>query len=42
MLRRKYGHVNPVQLLMTIPGIGFLSAIRLYAEICDVKRSSNP
>ena len=41
MLRRKYGHVKPVELLMTIPGIGFLSAFTLYAEICDIKRFSN-
>lgn len=41
MLRRKYGQVKPVQLLMTIPGIGFLSAVTLYAEICDIKRFSN-
>jgi transposase len=42
MLRRKYGKVRPVELLMTIPGIGFLSALTLYAEICDIKRFSNP
>ena len=42
MLRRKYGKVKPVELLMTIPGIGFLSALTLYAEICDIKRFSNP
>jgi transposase len=42
MLRRKYGQIKPIQLLMTIPGIGFLSAVTLYAEICDIKRFSNP
>jgi transposase len=42
MLKRKYGQVKPVQLLMTIPGIGFLSAVTLYAEICDVKRFPSP
>jgi len=42
MLRRKYGQVKPVELLMTIPGIGFLSALTLYAEICDIERFSNP
>jgi transposase len=26
---------------MSIPGIGFLSAVTLYAEICDIKRFSN-
>ena len=40
MLRRKYGQVKPVLLLMTIPGIGFLSALTLYAEICDIKKGS--
>jgi len=42
MLKRKYGEVKPVQLLMSIPGVGFISAFTLYAEICDVKRFSNP
>jgi len=42
MLKRKYGQLKPVQLLMTIPGIGFVSALTLYAEICDIKRFSNP
>ena len=41
MLKRMYGQVKPVELLMTIPGIGFLSAVTLYAEICDIKRFSN-
>ncbi len=41
MLERKYGDVKPVQLLMTIPGIGFVTALTLYAEICDIKRFSN-
>jgi transposase len=40
-LWRKYGKVRPVELLMSIPGIGFLSALTLYAEICDIKRFSN-
>jgi transposase len=42
MLERKYGDVKPVLLLMSIPGIGFISALTLYAEICDIKRFSNP
>ena len=42
MLERKYGQLKPVQLLMTIPGIGFVSALTLYAGICDIKRFSNP
>lgn len=41
-LKRKYGQIRPIQLLMTIPGIGFVSALTLYAEICDFKRFSNP
>jgi transposase len=41
MLERKYGQVKPVLLLMSIPGIGFISALTLYAEICDVKRFAN-
>ena len=40
-LFKEYGHVKPVELLMTIPGIGFLSAVTLYAEICDIKRFSS-
>jgi len=42
MLMGRYGNVKPVQLLMTIPGIGFLTALTLYAEICDIKRFPNP
>lgn len=42
MLRRKYGDLKPVQLLMSIPGVGFTSALTLYAEICDIKRFSHP
>jgi transposase len=41
VLKRKYGDVRPVQLLMTIPGIGFVSALSLYGEIWDVKRFSS-
>ena len=37
----KYGKIRPVELLMSIPGIGFLSALTLYAEICDITRFSN-
>lgn len=42
MLQKKYGEVEAVKLLMSIPGVGFISAFTLYAEICDVKRFSNP
>ena len=41
MLWEKYGRVRPVELLMTIPGVGFLSALTLYAEICDIGRFSS-
>jgi len=34
--------LKPVRLLMTILGIGFLTALTLYAEICDIRRFSNP
>jgi transposase len=42
VLKRKYGQAKPVQLLMTIPSVGFVSALTLYAEISDIKRFSNP
>jgi transposase len=42
MLQKKYGEVEAVKLLMSIPGVGFISAFTLYAEICDIKRFSNP
>ena len=41
LLYEKYGKIRPVELLMSIPGIGFLSALTLYAEICDITRFSN-
>lgn len=42
LLFEKYGKLRPVELLMTIPGVGFISALTLYAEICDIKRFSSP
>lgn len=42
MLEHKYGQVKPVLLLRSIPSVGFISALILYAEICDIKRFSNP
>lgn len=42
LLKKKYGQVKPVRLLMTIPGVGFVSALTLYAEICDIRRFSSP
>ena len=42
VLEKKYSGVRPVQLLMSIPGIGFISALTLYAEIGDIKRFANP
>jgi transposase len=41
-LRRQYQDVKPVRLLQKIKGIGFLTALTLYAEICDIKRFSSP
>lgn len=41
MLWEKYGKIRSVELLMTIPGVGFISALTLYAEICDIKRFSS-
>jgi transposase len=41
-LKARYGDVRPVRLLMTIPGVGFLTALTLYAEICDIQRFSHP
>jgi transposase len=41
VLKDRYGHVKPVELLMTIPGVGFLSAVTLYAEICTIGRFSS-
>ena len=40
LLKKKYEQAKPVQLLMSIPGIGFLSAVTLFAEICDIRRFS--
>jgi len=41
-LKRQYQDVKPIRLLQKIKGIGFLTAITLYAEICDIERFSNP
>lgn len=41
-LLRRYGEVNPVKWMQSVPGIGFLTALMLYAEICDIKRFPNP
>lgn len=41
-LRERYGNVKPVRLMESIIGIGFLTALWLYAEICDIRRFSNP
>jgi len=41
-LRKRYGDLKPLELLQSIPGIGFLTALTLYAEICDIGRFSNP
>lgn len=41
MLWERYGKIRPVELLMSIPGVGFTSALTLYAEICDIERFSS-
>jgi transposase len=41
LLFEKYVKLKPVELLMTIPGVGFVSALTLYSEICDIKRFSS-
>jgi transposase len=38
ILKERYSSVEPVKLLQTIPGIGFITALGMYAEICDIKR----
>ena len=41
-LKSRYQAIKPVQILQKIKGIGFLTALTLYAEICDIKRFSSP
>jgi transposase len=41
-LQERYGNLKPVKLLESIPGIGFIIALTLYAEICDIKRFQSP
>lgn len=41
-LKERYGNVKPIGWLQSIPGIGFIIALGMYAEICDIKRFSNP
>jgi transposase len=41
-LMNRYAELKPIRLLQTIPGIGFIIALTLYAEICDIRRFSNP
>lgn len=41
-LKERYADAKPVKLLESIPGIGFVTALTLYAEICDVKRFASP
>lgn len=41
-LMKRYGNVNPVKWMQSVPGIGFLTALMVYAEICDIRRFSNP
>ena len=41
-LREHYGDVKPVQWMESIPGTGFIIALTIYAEICDIKRFPDP
>jgi transposase len=41
-LKERYEGMKPVQWMQSIPGIGFIIALTLYAEICDIKRFPNP
>jgi len=41
-LKKQYQSLRPIQLLETIPGIGFISAITIYAEICSIERFRTP
>ena len=38
---RNHGIYENIQLLMRIPGVGFITAITLYTELMDIKRFSN-
>jgi transposase len=40
-LAARYGDLEPVRLLRTIPGIGVLTALGVYAEIGDIRRFPN-
>jgi len=42
VLMERYGRLKPVRLLQTIPGIGFVTALGMYAEICDIRRFPSP
>ena len=35
---REYGFNEDIELLMKVPGIGFVTAVTLYAELMDIKR----
>jgi len=41
-LKERYGEVEPVRRMQSIPGFGFLTSLTLYAEICDIRRFRNP
>lgn len=41
-LKKQYQQIKPIQLFQKIQGIGFLTALTLYAEICDIRRFSDP
>lgn len=42
LFQSRFARARPVKMLLTIPGIGLVTALTIYAEICDIKRFSNP
>jgi transposase len=42
LLRRRLANMGAIELLRTIPGIDLIIATGMYAEICDIRRFSNP
>ena len=39
-LEMSHGNLKPVRLMQSIPGIGFIMALSMYTEICNIKRFS--
>ena len=42
LLKQRCEGTRVIELLRTIPGIDFITAVGLYAEICDIRRFPNP